>query len=448
VAGKKKSLSHIKTGALSRSFSLAKMVLNSGARAATHAVGNLFSSEEEKAARLSSLLAAEIDALTRELGHLKGSLMKAGQMLSIMGEHFLPAELNTVLKSLQSQSPPLEWQAIERQLIRQLGRDKMALLNIDPEPSASASLGQVHRATLKSDSAEIALKIQYPGVDQAIEGDLRALKSLLRLFKMIPKGPNVDEVFKEIRQMLHQEVDYQNEIEAMEKFRNDLTGDARYLVPRIYPEFSTRRVIATSFEEGAAVDGREVAGLSQKRRNAIAEAVLDLYFRELFAWNRVQTDPHFGNYRIRLGKNDEPDRVILFDFGAVRSFPKKFMTPYIDMIRAAATRDDENVIRSAIEFGLLIPDDAEGFKRKFCELAALITEPFQVPVGDFYDFASNDLPRRVARKAGELVLLSKLRAPPRELVFLDRKMGGMFVFLSVLKARLKTKDLLRHYLAV
>ena len=106
MANKKKPISSIKTGSVSRSLSIAKMVLGSGARVAKHAVGNLFSSENERADRFKEMLASQVSHLTRELGHLKGSLMKAGQMLSVWGEYFLPADVNSVLKSLQSQSPP------------------------------------------------------------------------------------------------------------------------------------------------------------------------------------------------------------------------------------------------------------------------------------------------------------------------------------------------------
>lgn len=443
---KKPPLSDIKTGAISRTLSLAKVFLGSGARAASHAVGNLFSGENEKAERFQKLLADQINYLTIELGHLKGSLMKAGQMLSVWGEHFLPPEVNSVLKSLQNQSPPLEWAAIEKQLLRQLGKEALARLDIDPEPHASASLGQVHLATVKANGTRLALKIQYPGVDKAIEGDLRALKSFLNLFKLIPKGPNTDEIFKEVRQMLHQEVDYKAEMAATALFQEYLAADSRYIVPIIYPEFSTGRVIASSYEHGIAVDGAEIAKLSQARRNALAEAFLELYFRELFVWNKMQTDPHFGNYRIRLGKDGEPDCVILFDFGAVRSFSQKFMRPYTAMVKAAIKHDNEAIIHAAIETGFLFADDTHALKTNFCELTALITEPFQVAAGATYDFGVTDLPQRVARKAKELVLFSKIRTPPREIVFLDRKMGGVFVVLSALKAKIATGDMLRRYL--
>src|SRR4051812_37026726 len=113
-------LKKIKSGVLSRGFALAKISVSAGARAASHAVGNIFSNDEEKSDRLKDLWVSQVDVLARELGQLKGSLMKVGQLLSTYGENFLPPEANALLKSLQSQSPPLEWKEIEKVIKKQL----------------------------------------------------------------------------------------------------------------------------------------------------------------------------------------------------------------------------------------------------------------------------------------------------------------------------------------
>ncbi len=263
------ALKSIKSSPLSRGLALAKVTVSAGTRAASHALGNLFGDEGGKEDRLKEMLTAQMDLLSRELGKLKGSVMKVGQMLSMYGEHLLPPEANQLLKSLQNQSPPLAWEAIEKQLKRQLGAEKLALLDIEQEPHASASLGQVHRAVIRATGERIALKIQYPGVDQAIESDLAALRSLLTVSKLIPKGPKYDELFKEVRQMMHQEVDYSKELTATDEFRELFAEDGLVIVPRTYPEFSAKRVLATSFEEGVSMESAEVLALSQERRNAI-----------------------------------------------------------------------------------------------------------------------------------------------------------------------------------
>lgn len=445
------AMKEIKTGWMSRGVALARMSASAGAKVASHAMGGLFTGAEARADRFNEFLKSQANLLTKELGRLKGSAMKVGQMLSVYGEHFFPPEVNQILKSLQSDSPPLEWPAIEKQLRRQLGPEKLELLEIEHEPAASASLGQVHRArVLPSGGAAagclLALKIQYPGVDAAIDSDIRTLKSIFTMTRLIPKGPRLDEIFAEVREMLRREVDYERELEETLEARRLLVDDPRFVVPEVFPEFSSKRVLATSFEEGVPVDSPEVAALPQETRDAIASAALDLYFRELFEWAAVQTDPHFGNYRVRL-MPDGSARLVLFDFGAVRRVPKRFLDPYKEFISAALRKDWDAFDRTACKMGFMGEDDPEELRIVFREFCSLIIEPFD---GGKYDWGTSDLPRRVAMKALELKDVSMktkvgLRAPPREVVFLDRKMGGIFIFLHVLKAQINAREHLEKY---
>lgn len=449
-----KRLNHIKSGLFSRGLALAKVSVNVGTKMATHAVGNLFTDEQGKADRLKELLISQMEMLTQELGQLKGSLMKVGQMLSMYGEHFLPPEANAFLKSLQSQSPPLKWEAVEKALKKRLSADLLGQLDIEQEPAAAASLGQVHKARRKSDSRVLAMKIQYPGVDRAIDGDLAAMKSIFALSKLLPVGKQYEEIFQEVRQMLHQEVDYTIELKTTQNFKKLLEADSRYIVPEVIPEFSNKRVITTIWEEGVAIDGPEVKALSQARRNAIGVAALELYFRELFEFGAVQTDPHFGNYRVRLG---QPDRLVLLDFGAVREISKSFQQAYLEMVRGAHFQKPEQVIQGGIDLGFVRDEDSDEQKALFVELCYLITEPFYSKGTpgvrqDFfdsdgnYDFGKSDLPKRVTQKAPQIAFAFKLRTPPREILFLDRKLGGMFILLSSLGVKTRIDQVVRPYL--
>jgi len=490
-SGKKQSpkdkLSSIKTGPFARGFALARVSMSVGAKAASHAVGNLFSDDSQKVERYRDLLVSQVNLLTRELGELKGSLMKVGQMLSMYGEQFLPPEANALLKSLQSQAPPLQWSAIEKVIQKQIPAEQLNLIEIDHEPLASASLGQVHRARRKSDGQQLAMKVQYPGVDKAIEGDLKALRSLLSMINLVPKGPKYDELFKEVRFMLHQEVNYAHELNTTREFKQFLAHDPRYIVPEVFPELSTKRVLTTSLEDGVAVDSPEVLALSQERRNAIGIAAMDLYFQEIFNLGAVQTDPHFGNYRIKLGEGGTPDRIVLLDFGAVRRLPQSFWDLYLEMVAGAHEGDPARLVRAATRMGFIAHEDSEDLKAHFVEFCYLITEPFYSPgpagmimghsgagqpgdagklgglrrerggprVGgpkELYDdqgayiWGDSDLPKRVAKKGAQLVVSARFRSPPREIVFLDRKLGGIFIFLSVLKVRIRGSEVIRKYL--
>ena len=280
VATKKppQGLARIREGALSRTFALARMTAQVGVKAASGAIGTLWAtSPEDRADKFKQMALEQAEILTRELGRLKGSAMKVGQMVGLIGDHLLPPEAVKVLRLLNSESPPLAWAQIEKHLVAELGAERVAELEIDPVSWASASLGQVHRATLRATGEKFALKIQYPGVDRAIGSDLRALRTAMSLARLLPTGPGVDAIFEEIKAMLEQEVDYEREAISTEEFRTLLAADPTFVVPRVFLRFSTRRVLCTSFEAGAPVDGPEVAALSLERRNVLAQAYMDLY---------------------------------------------------------------------------------------------------------------------------------------------------------------------------
>jgi predicted unusual protein kinase regulating ubiquinone biosynthesis (AarF/ABC1/UbiB family) len=438
----KKPLKKLRTGALSRSFTLARLGLGAGARAAGSALGGLLDSEVAASARKKAHWIGQAGRLVAELGELKGSLMKAGQMLSVYGEHFFPPEVNELLRTLQSDSPPVDFPEIRKVLVKSLGAEKLKLLAIEEEPCGAASLGQVHRARVKATGEVLALKVQYPGVERAIDGDVKALKRVLALMDFLPKIPATDELFEEVRGMLKREVDYPLELKMLTYYGEKVAGDHRYVVPRPYPEFSGKRVLAMSFEAGSAIDGPEVAALSQARRNAIALSVLDLYFKELFSWRRVQTDPHFGNFRIRIGKTG--DQLVMYDFGAVRDLEASFIEPYREMLRGTFHHDRALFERAGEKLKVLGADDPQELKNIFYELCRMITEPFLPPQP--YDWSGTTLPQRLSKMGWEMIRKFPLRSPPPELVFLDRKMAGNFTLLAKLRAKIDGRALLESHL--
>jgi predicted unusual protein kinase regulating ubiquinone biosynthesis (AarF/ABC1/UbiB family) len=458
----------MKTGAFARGLSLARMSMSAGMRTARYGVGSWFGDEAGRPERLSTLLTQHAEAVTRELGLLKGSVMKVGQMLSMVGDGMLPPQAVAVLRTLQSQAPPLPWPAIEAVLRAELGAEALSTLEIDPVAVASASLGQVHRAIRRHDGAVLALKVQYPGVDRSIDSDLRVLRRLLAMARLLPGEARFDGIFAEVREMLLQELDYVRELELTERHGALVGSDPRYIVPRTYPELSTARVLATSFETGLAVDGPEVAAFSQERRDAIGQAALEFTLNELTRWRQVQTDPHFGNYRIRPrsspppprpsgaeARGEELDRIVMLDFGAVRTFEAAFVDRYLEMARGALRQERAMFERGALALGLMLPDDTAPVRTALFELGLIIAEPLGPPTSDSgarftptggYRWGTSDLPRRALRKGGELALMAKLRSPPREMVFLDRKLGGTFFMLSALKSELQIRPTVEGFL--
>ena len=459
----KPSLSRIATGAFSRTFAIGKMTIEAAAKGAFEVATATLSGGDGRSIG-QRLLESQIQVLAKEFGKLKGSLMKAGQMLSVYGEHFLPPEINFHLKQLQKDSPPVAWAAMEKAIRRQLAPEVLATLDIEEESWGAASIGQVHRARRKGTTAErqatwdICLKIQYPGIDRVIESDLKVLRSIFSVLKLLPRSSQTDAIFEEIRAMLKREVDYEREAEATVEYSELVGGDPRYVVPRIFPDLSTRRILATTFEEGVALDSDEVRSLSQERRNALGAAALDLFLKEFYQWAFMQTDPHFGNYRVRLSKKPgEHDQLILLDFGAVRRFPKSFLNPYYAMVKSAKD-DDRREFDISCRLLELLPEDAsEPLKEGLWDLARMIMEPFlehppfpeSAPwfkANGCYDWGNTDLPKRVSKRLTTLILKTGINPPPKEFVFLDRKLTGVFIFLHHLGAVVPSRAILESNL--
>lgn len=442
----------LKTGAFDRNFAMARMGVVAGTQMAGHSVRNLFRSKQARAASDRKFYVAQAEYLADELGRLKGSVMKVGQMLSVYGQYFMPPEVIEVLQSLQDDSPPVAWEDLEPVVIERLGRKRLAELDIDPEPLAAASLGQVHRARRRADGRELCIKIQYPGVAEAINSDINTLTRLVRLARLVPQGVELNSVMHEVREMIYREVDYVHELRMTREYAEHLAQDDRFVVPEVFPEYSTDRLLVTSYELGVHVRSKAVASLPQARRDRLGQNALELFFAEFFDWGRVQTDPHFGNYRVRLSA-DGQDQLVLLDFGAVREFEPAFRQSYLDIVTGAYRGDADKVIDGAVGIGLLRPDSPQSVFDNFADVGFLMVEPFSehpparlVNEDGAYRWGDSDLPWRVSTALSRAAISRWFRIPPREIVFLHRRLGGVFVLLTVLDAELHGRPLLEKNL--
>jgi len=443
----------LKTGSFDRNAAMARMGMMAGASYATHTFGNLFRSKSDREARNREFYVRQAQFLADELGQLKGSVMKVGQMLSVYGQYFMPPEAIEVLRSLQDDSPPVAWDDLAPVVRERLGTERLAELEIDEEPLAAASLGQVHRARRKSDGRELCIKIQYPQLADAIDSDIRTLTNIVRLARLVPKGIELNAIMEEVREMIYREVDYDRELRMTREFGERLADDDRYVVPDVFPEYSTETVLVTSFEAASHVQSEAVKALPQPRRNRLGGAALELFFLEFFDWGIVQTDPHFGNYKIRVDEAGDDDKFVLLDFGATREFAPRFLGAYYDTVAGAFEHDQQKLIDGAIGISLLRRDSPQQVFDDFARVGMLIIEPFmRQPPAEFattdhqYKWGESDLFWRVSRAVQDAAISRWFRIPPREIVFLHRRLGGVFVLMSVLDAEYNAHDMLAHYL--
>ncbi|MDB5975393.1 MAG: AarF/ABC1/UbiB kinase family protein [Nevskia sp.] len=456
---KKPTMTSIKTRPLERNIALTKLGLGAGTKIVAHSLVNIFRGEVARSSADREFYEKQAQVLADELGRLKGSVMKAGQMLSLYGQYFLPEEAVEVLSGLQDDTAPVAWRVVAPVLEKNLGRQRLAELEIDEEPLAAASLGQAHRAVRRSDGLELVVKIQYPGVADAIDSDIKTLSRLLMVTRLSPKGLDLAPVFAEVREMLYREVDYRAEARFTEEFGRRLADDPRYGVPRVLSDYSSGQVLTTTYESGVSARDAEIRALPQARRNRLGLNFLDLFLTEFFDWGLVQSDPHFGNYRIRLGDKAEEDRIVLLDFGATRRFERRFVDAYKGIVRGALLADRAQILRGADAIGLMRGTFPEPVLKAFTEMCQLIVEPFNAAddsrtppqlrnAQGEYRWGASDLPMRAANVAARNALSVHFRVPPREIVFLHRRLAGVFIMLATLDVELDARERLLERLGL
>ena len=446
----KPSIARLRTKPSDRNWAMTKMGLSAGAQFAAHSVGKLFKDGDARASADREFYARQAGYLADQLGELKGSVMKAGQMLSLYGQYFLPEEAVDVLAGLQDDTAPVAWDFVQPMLAAELAADKLAELDISTRPIAAASLGQAHCAVRTADGAELVVKIQYPGVADAIDSDVRTIARLLWMSKMVPKDLSLEPVVAEVKAMLTREVDYRHEARCTRAFAERLADDSHYAVPTVFDDYSADHVLTTSFEPGVSVRHADVQALGQTQRDALGESFMALFLRELFDWRMVQTDPHFGNYRVRDLDRPTPTLVLL-DFGATREFSPAFVAGYREIVAGAILCDRDRVLGGAESIGLLNLAWPAATLDAFFELSQLIVEPFSIgggspPPPEFVDggnycFDKTDLPRRVTKQMSRAALSRYFRIPPREIVFLHRRMAGVFIAQTTLRARWNPREM-------
>ena len=457
MSDQNEKLKQLKTSSMDRRLSIAKASFLAGTRWAASSASSIFSNEEDKEKKRKQATKQQAEYLVAEIGKLKGSIVKIGQMMALYGEHFLPEEITQALNTLNNQTVALDWPAIKKQLVNQLG-SKFDDLTIDHEPLGTASLAQVHRATRKSDGLELVLKIQYPGVASAIDSDMSLFKNMLKLTRMVPQTREFDQWFDEVREMMHREVDYKIEADTTRRFAERLKEDPRYAVPEIIHEYCTDQVLCMTFERGVPINSPVMLSLPQERRNRLGEASLEIAVREIFEWGEMQTDPNFGNYLVRIGDGEQvQDKIVLLDFGAIRQFDDQLLSVARNLIKAGYHHDAEAMVKAmtGYEFFDSMP---LSIKPDMAKVFLLATEAFSMHSNNpdlpeyvmdeqqRYDWKKSQLHSRVMQRASKSMASRYFSVPPKEFMFISRKFIGAYTFMTVIEAKTNVRKMIQPYL--
>mgnify|MGYP001570233842 CR=1 FL=1 len=435
-----RGLKKIPTSRFARARKLSGLTARLGAAALGEKFASAFKNKVVAAADKRLHHVNQARKIVAELSRMKGAAMKLGQMVSLHGEHFFPKEVVEILSTLQGESQFMEWPAMERVIASELGADfRKRLLDFSKQPIAAASIGQVHRACLE-DGTQVAVKVQYPGVDLSIDSDVDALGTIFKIAAQVPQSGDFQSVLDEVKEVLLQETDYLREGAAMDEFRGYFADVPPVVIPRYFPEHSTKRILTTEFMRGVHPREFGESSAAEGTRNSIGLSFLHVFYKELFRFGVIQTDPNFANYLI----DAEARRLVLLDFGAVKCFDDQWRRLYIEMIGASFQRNRKRCIEAGIELGLIRGDDPPSVKDLHVELCDMFLEPFHA--SGAYDFRASDLPLRMKAMVPRIFKELGLRAPPRQLIFLNRKMVGVYYFMSTIRARIDVRPLLEQYL--
>lgn len=413
-----------------RFMKLASMTASIATKTVSNSIRNFNADEEQKNEARSQLFQVIGVQIADTLGEMKGAVMKVGQIASQYKDIF-PPEVARAIAKLQRQAPAIPFAEIKQQVEKELGKSlTQAFQSFDEQPFAAASIGQVHQATLH-DGTRVVVKVQYPGVDEACESDLKQVRLALRLMGVLKVEKKLqDRLFEEIQDSLHEELNYEIEAQNLQVFRTfHQLLDPKIIIPQVYSEYSTRRVLTLSLEQGESIETASTWDLSV--RNDIGRRLIQALGQQIFFLKRFHCDPHPGNFAFRADGS-----VIIYDFGGVKTLSNDVIGHFKALVRAARTQDIASIEEHLSNLNAL----AE--KGKFPdELYRAWLEVLLRPLTTHYDFAENSAHHDGMKLVKKSLKYWDVFKPSPDTLMVNRTISGQYWNLIHLKVHDNLSDL-------
>jgi predicted unusual protein kinase regulating ubiquinone biosynthesis (AarF/ABC1/UbiB family) len=374
--------------------------------------------------------------VTRTMGEMKGAVMKVGQVLSLM-TGIVPEEMAGQLAGLHANAPPMAFELVEQVFRQEYGEPPTALFKkFDREPFAAASIGQVHRAVTR-DGERVAVKVQYPGVREAIEHDLANVGLMLGMAGMVAKGLDVSTIVADLKDGIRNELDYLREASYQARFAELYRGHGLIRVPAVYPELTRSRVLVQEYIEGRPFS--TAAGLAQPERDRAAEIVFRFAFGNFYRHQLFNGDPHPGNYLLC-----EDGRVAFVDYGCIAEFSGDVVARFKRLISAIYAQDLAGWRAGAEEVGILRPG-APFETGDLWEHMRWFWAPILSPEVTFTRELAAEMVRRNAMTTGHGGEINRHLNIPEGMVFLSRINFGLAGVLSGLNAHGAWRGIIGEY---
>jgi predicted unusual protein kinase regulating ubiquinone biosynthesis (AarF/ABC1/UbiB family) len=370
--------------------------------------------------------------LTAALGGLKGPIMKVAQLMATIPD-LLPPEYVEELQKLQSEAPPMGWAFVKRRMTAELGADwQQEFGAFEHKPAAAASLGQVHRARA-IDGKPIAVKLQYPDMQSAVEADLKQLDWLFAIHRRMDPVIDTSEISKEIAARVREELDYRREAKHAALYAQMLAAVDIVRVPAVWPALSTTRLLTLDWLEGTKLLAHKSAALEQ--RNRLGQAMFAAWWLPFSRYGVIHGDPHLGNYTV-FGADGGVGGINLLDYGCIRIFPTKFVGGVVDLYNGLLKNDADLVVHAYETWGF------KGLSRETIDILNIwarfiygpLLEDRERTIAD--GVKPSEYGRREAFRVHQGLKKQGRVRVPREFVFMDRAAIGLGAVFLHLDARL------------
>ena len=424
-----KTLNKIPTSKIERATKLVTTGLKVGVNYAKYYSNKITKTEEEAREQLNEDNATDI---YNGLKELKGSALKVAQMLS-MEKSLLPSAYVEKFSLSQFSVPPLSGPLVVKSFLKYFKKTPDQVFDtFTAESVNAASIGQVHRATVKDKI--LAVKIQYPGVANSISTDLAMVKPIaMKMFNI--KGEGSDEYFKEVENKLLEETNYILELQQSNEIADACSDIPNLKFPKYYEEFSSDRILTMDWMDGIHLSEFTKKQLSQETSNKLGQALWDFYMYQLHVLKKVHADPHPGNFLVSPEEN-----LIVIDFGCMKEVPDDFYVPYFELA-VKENIDNPSFFESKLyQLEILKKEDNQEeiifFKDLFYEMLSLFTQPFQQEEFDFSDENFFGKIAELGQKYSKSTELKKMNGNrgSKHFIYINRTFFGLYNLMHDLRA--------------
>jgi len=429
------------TNRFSRSARVWRLSARNGARFAVLKVRGVATPAERRAQLDEQFAIRTAEDVAKELGEMKGVLMKAGQLVSFIFEA-LPDEAQAALATLQSDAAPMAPSLAAAVVTEELGAPpERAFLDWTDLPVAAASIGQVHRAVTPG-GRDVAVKVQYPGVHEAIEADLDAAEAMYAMFSaLMLKGLDAQGLVDELRARMREELDYRLEARNVAEFAGHFAGHPWVRIPQIVPDFCTARLLTTEWVDGMTFEELRVIGSADTKQRA-GEVIWRFAQHAITRHGAFNGDPHPGNYRFH-----HDGSVTFLDFGLVKRWaPGEWDSLQPTLEALVVDRDPERLVSCMEESGFL----REGHGLPADKVFEYVSSPYVPYLTDEFQFTREWMRDTLGVifdvQGPHQAVIEQLNMPP-SFVILDRVVWGVSAILGKLEVSGPWRGMLLEYIA-